>query len=215
MCRESDSHVIFYEDNDWNIHTVLPFVANEELFLFKSNHIQLVTVFMNLFENKTNFSKNVLSEEGGGILVLISHILLCLKQFEYIDLKYKALKLIEKILQNKYILKFCDYKVVDLTPVQYLLAYILFYFYNPIHKDFLIKLDINTSLSKETGAKNMLMDSLIEFSENKKYGIELQEIEKLKPVLGDVFYQELMSLIDQRLINKNIFDAQYFEILIN
>ncbi|MCL7753106.1 NACHT domain-containing protein [Polaribacter sp. Z022] len=202
---------LFYENKGWKIHTVLPFVANEELFLFKSNHIQLVNIFINLFENKTNFSKMTLSDEGGEILVFICNILKCLKHFEDVEVKHKALKLVEKLLGNKNILNFCDYKVIDLTPVDYLLAYILFDFYNPKYKNFLIKLDINTKLSKETGAKIMLMDSLIEFTENKNYGIEIQEIEKFKPVLGDVFYQELINLIDQRLINKNVFDAHYFE----
>jgi len=206
---------VFFKDNNWSLNTVLPFVANEELFLFKSNHIQLVTVFINLFENKSNFSEKILSDKGGDVLVFVSSILICLKQFENQKLKYKTLNLIEKVLQHKHILKFSDYKVIHLTPVQYLLAYILFYFYNPIHKDFLIRKDINTQLSKEPGAKNMLMDSLIEFTENKKYGIELEEIEKFKPVLGDDFHQELINLIDQRLINKNVFNTEYFDILIN
>ncbi|PQJ80629.1 NACHT domain-containing protein [Polaribacter porphyrae] len=206
---------VFLKDNNWNLNTVLPFVAHEELFLFKSNHIQLVNIFINLFENKTNLSEKALSDEGGYVLVFISNILMCLKQFESQKLKHKTLQLVEKLLENKNILNFCNYKVIDLTPVDYLLAYVLFDFYNPKYKNFLIKLDINTKLSKETGAKIMLMDSLIEFTENKNYGIEIQEVEKFKPVLGNVFYQELMNLIDQRLINKNVFDAQYFEVLIN
>lgn len=204
----------FFEENHWKISTVLPFVINEELFLFKSNHFKLVSVFINLFENKANYSKDELLEEGGNILVFISHILMCLKQFKDSDLKYKALKLIERVLKNKYILKFCNYKIIDLTSVEYLLSYVLFNFYNPINENFLIKLDINTQLGKETGAKMMLMNRLIEFTKNENYGIEIHEIEKFKPILGDVFYQELKNLIEQRLINKNVFDAQYFESLL-
>lgn len=75
-------------------------------------------------------------------------------------------------------------------------------------------LDLNTQLGKETGAKSMLMNSLIEFTENKNYGIEIQEIEKFKPILGDIFYRELINLIIQRLINKNSFDSQHFETLL-
>jgi hypothetical protein len=206
---------VFFKDNNWNLNTVLPFVTNEELFLFKSNHIQLVTIFINLFDNKSNFSKKVLSDEGGDVLVFISNILICLKQFENHKLKHKTIQLVEKFLGNKNILNFCNYKVIDITPVNYLLAYVLFYFYNPILENFLIKLDLNRLLGKEVGAKILLMDYLIDFSQNKNYGIEIQEIEKFKPVLGDVFYQELMNLIDQRLINKNVFDAQYFEVIIS
>ena len=158
---------------------------------------------------------NVLLEEGGEILVFTTNILKCLKQFEDMEIKHKALKLIEKILQNKHLLKLCDYKVIDLTPVEYLLAYILFYFYNPIHKNFIIKLDLNNLFGKEIGAKTMLMDILIEFTQNKNYGIEIQEIELFKLILGDVFYKELINLIDQRLINKNIFDTQHFEMLLS
>lgn len=204
-----------FENNQWNLNVVLSFITNEELFLFKSNHTQLVSVFINLFENKSNFAKNVLLEKGGEILIFTTNILKCFKQFEDMEIKHKALKLIEKILQNKHLLKLCDYKVIDLTPVEYLLAYILFYFYNPIHKNFIIKLDLNNLFGKEIGAKTMLMDILIEFTQNKNYGIEIREIELFKPILGDVFYKELINLIDQRLINKNIFDTQHFEMLLS
>lgn len=206
--------ISFFAKNQWELNIVLPFIANEELFLFKSNHQCLVSVFIKLFENEANFSKKHLSEEGGNALVFTSHILMSLKHFESPDLKHKALKLIEKLLQNKDTLKFCKHEVIDLTPVQYILAYMLFYFYNSKDKEFLIQLDINTLLSKEIGAKTMLMDSLIEFAENKNYGIEIQDIEKFEPILGDSFYQELINLIKQRLINKNSFDSNYFETLI-
>ena len=205
----------FFANHNWKIETILPVIGNEELFLFKSNHHQLVKISINLFENKKNLSKSILKDIGGDILVFISYILMSLKKFEDETLKHQALRIFGKVLQIKHIKKFCNYEVFDLTPVNYFLAYILFYFYNPIDKDFLTKLNIGKQLSKEVGAKIMLMEYLISFTENKNYGIEIHEIEKFKPILGDEFYQELLSLINQRLINKNKFDSKYFEMLIN
>ncbi|QHI38030.1 hypothetical protein IMCC3317_34140 [Kordia antarctica] len=203
-----------FEKNNWDINIVLPFLKNHELFLFESNHTRLIVVFLDLFENKKNFSKIRTDQIKGELLEFISQILLILKWVENIDLKHKILSLIEKILLDKKVLKLCYYEVHDLTPVFYLLTYILFYFYNPVLKEFLIEINIYEKINKEVGAKTIILDNLIEFTKNKYYGIEMKEVNKFKPVLGDLFYKELIDLINQRLINKEEFNPEKFDNLL-
>ncbi len=226
VLKELVTNFIFYEDKywdlfiaffntvNWNVSTVLSFVGNENLFLFKSNHSKLISIFTHLFENENNFKKEALEANGSDILVFSSRILMCLKQFGNKQLKNKALKIMKTVLSNNKLLKLCYYEVTDLTPVNYFAAYILFYFFNPCQETLLIKMKFSNQLEGEPGAKVLLLDYLITFTENKNYGVEIYEIEKFKPILGESFYKELLELINQRLINKNQYTPEYFEMLL-
>tara|TARA_R110000850_G_scaffold254614_1_gene380272 strand:- start:159380 stop:161521 length:2142 start_codon:yes stop_codon:yes gene_type:complete len=204
----------FFEKNSWDIHTILPLVTNEDLFLFQSNHEQILNLFISTFQKKSNFSQSVFSGKGDEILILITHILHCIKKSEG-SIKHKVLTLVAKILKNKNIQEFSQYSMEDLTAVEYLVAYILFYFYQPSLENILLNTDIYNQLNPNTGAKITLMEHIIKFTKNPYYGIDTHEIEKFKPIIGDSLYEELMTLIRQRLLIKNRFDPNHFDTLLN
>ena len=61
----------------------------------------------------------------------------------------------------------------------------------------------------------MIIDKLIEFSYREHhYGIEIQEVEKYKDILGENLYSKLLETIKQRLLEKVEFNKSYFEILL-
>lgn len=209
-----DLFIDFFNTINWDVSTVLSFVENEDLFLFKSNHSKLISIFINLFEKENNYSTKELDENGSDVLVFSSRILTCLKQYEDKLHKNRVLKIMQTVLSNKVLLKLCYFEVADLTPVDYFLAYILFYFFNPFQEELLVKMNINVQLESEPGAKTLFLDRIITFAENKNYGIEIYEIEKFRLVLGEAFYNELLELIEQRLINKNKYSPKHFEMLL-
>ncbi|GAA3623149.1 NACHT domain-containing protein [Flavivirga jejuensis] len=207
-----DLFISLFEENLWNHELVIPFINNSDLFLFKSNHSKIIDAFINTLQNDKIYSYDELNSAIDEILPLVSQILFHLKNYKEGN-KHIALSTVEKVLTNSHVERFCKFTLEDISDINIILAIILFYYYNPIQDKFLKSLDLYENLNKEPGAISEILDILIKFTENQEYGIEMNEVEVFKPILGNKMYNELLVLIKQRLINKNKFDPTHFEIL--
>jgi hypothetical protein len=118
-------------------------------------------------------------------------------------------------LSNEHIIETHTSSIDDIIEADALLAFILFYYYNPIQEQILKNIDFNYNTSMEVGAKEHILEVLIEFVDHPSEGIQMSEVETFKKILGDQLYNELITIIEQRLINNEPFSPSQFEALLN
>lgn len=208
------SFSLFLKEFNWDIRSVVRLLSNKDLYLFKTNHAHLFTIFIQTFENKENKNEKIYAEFGSDILFIITQMLLIIKKKPNNALKQKLIQQIEEIIKHPKILNYYQYRITDLTAIEQVTAYILFYALNPSKETLFFKENLYQEVSNEVGAKMAIIDYILVYMENPNYGIEIHEVEKLKPILGKAFYNDLIVVIEQRLLNKNQFDSNYFSMLL-
>jgi hypothetical protein len=226
VLKEISNNLLFYEEKYWNLFVnlfdaiqwdleiVLPFLINEDLFLFKSNHSKIMKVFIKVFDQEENFSSDKLYVGSLEVVLIISKILFHLR-YSYNKDKEQILRIVERILSNEHIIETHTSSIDDIIEADALLAFILFYYYNPIQEQILKNIDFNYNTSMEVGAKEHILEVLIEFVDHPSEGIQMSEVETFKKILGDQLYNELITIIEQRLINNEPFSPSQFEALLN
>lgn len=213
---------VFYEEKYWalaaryfknrdNLMEALDFLNNEDLFMFKSNTGKLVKIYVDIL---SHVPIEVLRNNAGDFLVVTSNVLMVLKSCSE-KIREPVIKKLRPLLDDREVQKYCTYELTDLSRVKHIHAFILYYNFSNHQRDFLKGIDFHSMMKNEPMAISSTIDTLIEFSMNgNHYGIEINEIEPYKDVLGERLYNKLMETIKQRLLEKVAFNRDQLEMVL-
>lgn len=222
----------FYENLlanvQWRLESIMPLITNPRLFLFEFNCTPTFALFIQTFRYRDHYFETIEQGQLQKIMTLIANLLMNVPNVSQ-DTAKETLEIIEKILYHKNVLENgplgtldqydeSEFGVLDLedeTPFysidilgHSLLAYTLFYYYVEDERNFLFNFDLELDFMDYPEVFNILFDLLITFFEDSNGQIPVKQVEKIRPLLREHLYLDLMEIINKRQAN-NTFNLEY------